>query len=343
MRTEAAILAVFVGMGLAACGMDKEPEVGLDYGPEAAPLSAKDDSATSPASMARLTLGTSLKTTFTATGRWRAFKFAATAGSKFDIYVDGLAGLDTVAYVYNVSATTGRPFGRSIASNDDTTDTSWTSNASSSFIRGFKPLYSRDYAVVVTTYQQKGRGTASVVVRGAVSTTAVLPFVTSAAGTSVLLAGTPAQHLTTGSAVNALAAATPTGPYTYVAAYRARPADLAHGALASIVAAAFSDSLDSMSQYVPGPEIATGTADAHLAGSTVEDFLRSVMGADLDGVDAAKVRPNYAQLVASMTHEGSTNGFVVHYDNGDDMSYDGLIIANTATGDIRIVGVRNDP
>ena len=342
MRARATMAAMMVGMGLVACGVGKEPDVALDYGPEDAALSAKDDSATNPASMARLSMGTSLKTTFTATGRWRAFKFAGTAGQKVDIYVDGLRGLDTVAYVYNVSATTGRPYSSPIATNDDTSDTSWTSNANSSFIRGFVPRYSRDYAVVVTTYQQKGKGTASVVVRGTAAPTGVLAFVTSAAGTAVNLDGIPAQQLKTGSAVDALAGATPTGPYTYVAAYRLKPSDLAR-TLSSTVAAAYSHSLGDMSQYVPASEISVGAVDARLPAATVEEFLVYVMGADLDGPDAASVRPNYAKLVASMIHEGSTNAFTVHYDNGDDMSYDGIVMANTATGDLRIIGVRNDP
>lgn len=157
---------LFLGL-VASCGEVKVLERGPDYGPEgsSADVSAKDDSATSPASMARLSTGVALRTTFTATGRWRAFKFAGTAGAKVDLFVDGLRGLDTVAYVYNVSVTTGRPFGRAITSNDDAADARWTSNPQSSSILGFTPRYSRDYAVVVTTYRQAGRGSATVLVR----------------------------------------------------------------------------------------------------------------------------------------------------------------------------------
>src|SRR5439155_19696705 len=97
-------------------------------------------------------------------------KFHGSAAKQVGICVDGVAGLDTVAFVYNVSATTRRPYGKPIASNDDTEVAGWTTNDYSSSIPSFVPRYSRDYAVVVTTYRQAGRGTATVVIHDAGAT-----------------------------------------------------------------------------------------------------------------------------------------------------------------------------
>ena len=227
MRKFSKLIAGVVGLGLAACGVGKELDQGLDYGPEDAPLSSKDDSATSPASMARLTLGSVLKTSFTATGRWRALKFTATAGEKLDIFVDGLRGLDTVAYVYNVSATTGRPYSRPIATNDDTESPGWTvgsnttANPQSSSIIGFVPRYSRDYAVVVTTYQQASRGTANVVVRPTQTALGNLSFVGAASGRFQTLAGVRFEGVDLSQAASDVVAATPSDWPTWAAAYRA--------------------------------------------------------------------------------------------------------------------------
>ena len=328
-----------------SCGEEKLSEPGLDYGPEDAPVAAKDDSATSPASMARLTIGQPIYTTFTATGRWRAFKLTAVAGAKLDVFVDGKSGLDTVAFVYNVSATTGRPYGRPIASNDDTQVAGWSSNTASSSIAAFVPRYSRDYAVVVTTYHQAGRGTAQVVVRGATTSTPAAFFVTSSPGRSVTIDGTHGEALTVSPAANALVGALKEGPAPYAAAYRFAPADLAQAlattaAAQPLLGAAFSDSLGTMSEYVKGPEISVASIDAHLGGAAIDSFLHDVIGT-LD--PSLGTRAAFGSIAAAMIRDGATHAFQTHYDNGDDMSYDGIIVANTATGDVRIVGFRNDP
>lgn len=155
-----------------ACGTEKVPEAGPDYGPEEGlPLAAKDDSATAPASMKALAFGEIQQTTFTATRRWRAFTFAGKVGQKVALFVDGLRKLDTVAYVYRVSATTGRPYGRALASNDDTTAPAWkllsntAPNPQSSSINSLLLKAEGTYALVATTYQQAGRGSAEVQVR----------------------------------------------------------------------------------------------------------------------------------------------------------------------------------
>src|SRR5205814_2219737 len=107
----------------------------LDYGPEdgSAIADGKDDSATRPASMARLVPGAPIRTTFTAASHWRAFKFSGSAGQSVDVYVDGLGGLDTVLYLYRISRVTGRPYYRPLAVNDDTGEEGWTVGSNRAF------------------------------------------------------------------------------------------------------------------------------------------------------------------------------------------------------------------
>jgi hypothetical protein len=157
-----------------ACGVAKVPQDGPDYGPETGSLvEAKDDSATSPASITRLSLGRIYRTTFTSTRHWRAFKFPWTRGQRIDVLLDGLSGLDTVVYLYKVSASTGRPYGRPIASNDDSEESDWRlstnrrPNPYSSSILAFELREDRYYAVLATTYDQTGVGSAELLVRAA--------------------------------------------------------------------------------------------------------------------------------------------------------------------------------
>jgi hypothetical protein len=156
---------------IGGCGSGKVAQTGPDYGPETADMAVKDDSATSPSTITALTLGTVVRTTFTSTRHWRAFKFNGLAGQKVDIYLDGLSGLDTVVYLYRLSRITGKPISTSIASNDDTDVSGWVvrSNSSpnpySSAILSFSLPEDRPYAVLATTYQQAYQGAAELFVR----------------------------------------------------------------------------------------------------------------------------------------------------------------------------------
>jgi hypothetical protein len=174
MKTIAKITCcVISAIVVAACGAGKLAETPIDYGAEDAAEASlgKDDSATSPATMVSIGFDETLRTTFTSTRRWRAFQFKGNAGDRIEILLDGLRGLDTIVYLYKASRYTGRPYGKPIASNDDTEQADWTlrSNTSpnelSSSIIDFKLWDSRDYVIVATTYQQAGRGAAEVAVR----------------------------------------------------------------------------------------------------------------------------------------------------------------------------------
>jgi hypothetical protein len=137
---------------MAACSAEKPPLVGPDFGSE----DEKLDSAKAPASFNAIGLGQIVGTSFTSKAQYRGFYFSGTQGQKVSLWVDGLQGLDTVAYLYK--ATTTRPTGSPLASNDDTTAESWTlkSNTShndfSSSIVGFVLPETRRYALLATTY-----------------------------------------------------------------------------------------------------------------------------------------------------------------------------------------------
>lgn len=159
--------------GLAACGGEdqqsiKDPDIAPDFGSEEL---AKDDSATRPASVEDVAFGDVKKASFTASAKYRGFRFRGTQNQQVDLYVDGLAGLDTVLYLYRASATTGRPTGRPLASNDDTENPGWTvqsntaPNPWSSNVLAFTLPADSNYVLLATTYRQRGRGNAEVVVK----------------------------------------------------------------------------------------------------------------------------------------------------------------------------------
>jgi hypothetical protein len=148
-----------------ACASGKAPVVGHDYGPEDG---SKDDSATRPSSLTALSAGRIAQAAFSATQHYRAFTFSAFAGEKVNVFVNGNDGLDTVLFLYKVSST-GRPYGKPIATNDDTDDPSWTAtgrpptqNPYSSSLVGFELWETRTYAIVATTYDRSAAGTAQV-------------------------------------------------------------------------------------------------------------------------------------------------------------------------------------
>lgn len=354
MLTESKFIAVVVGLGLFACGEGKLLDPGLDYGPEDAPASAKDDSATNPASMARLTIGTVLKTTFTATSRWRAFVFTATAGEKLDIYVDGLRGLDTVAYVYNVSATTGRPYSRNIARNDDTETSGWTVgsnttgssnrfNPQSSSILGFVPRYSRGYAVVVTTYQQAGRGTANVVVRRAAVD--VPKFVAGGTGRFVELAGIRAEELRVNSAVTALSPSMEDvqDMPASTAAFKASPAALraqltaAPGAPA-FVGAAFGRAFVGEDDAEFFEYLAGSSSVAAIAPQQAGVVLAELLAAHRQLTDGqwAVVRPRFNAMGASAA-AGATHAFSVRMEESGDWSNLAVVLVDVNAGEVRLL------
>ena len=139
-------------MIMGACSAEKPAPVGPDFGSE----DEKLDSAKAPASFNAISLGQILSTSFTSRSQYRAFHFQGTQGQKVSLWVDGLQGLDTVAYLYKATST--RPTGSPLATNDDSDVEGWTlesnhqHNDFSSSIVNFVLSETRSYALVATTY-----------------------------------------------------------------------------------------------------------------------------------------------------------------------------------------------
>jgi hypothetical protein len=160
----------FLTIALTGCFGDEPkeaPPTAPDYGAE----DGKDDSARHPSSIEPIVFGDIATTSFTWWEQFRAFTFSGQAGQTVELYVDGLDGIDTVLYLYKVSATSGRPFGHPLAANDDTAEPNWTvfsnpePNPYSSNVLAFELPEDRDYALVATTFWQLYEGEAEVVVK----------------------------------------------------------------------------------------------------------------------------------------------------------------------------------
>jgi hypothetical protein len=150
---------------LAACQTPEKTALPApDYGDD-----GKADSLRAPASTVDVALGQVATASFSARSQYRAFRFDGKKGQKVTLYVDGLAGLDTVAYLYKANS---RPTGRALASNDDTTVEGWTvrknrtPNPYSSSIVDFVLPETRKYALVATTYWGES-GKAEIVIEAA--------------------------------------------------------------------------------------------------------------------------------------------------------------------------------
>ncbi len=159
MRISALLMAAL----LAGCAADKTPDPGPDFG---SGDDGKADSATRPASTEPLAIGTIVRTSFDASARYRAFLFEGKKSQRVDLYVDGLADLDTTVYLYRARA--GKPIGRSLAYNDDTSG-SWivssnqAPNDLSSSLRFYLPE-TGSFALVASTYDHAGVGAAEILI-----------------------------------------------------------------------------------------------------------------------------------------------------------------------------------
>jgi hypothetical protein len=167
-------------MMFAACSAEKPAPIGPDFGDE----DAKLDSAKAPASFSALGIGEVATSSFTGKSQYRAFHFDGKKGQKVTVYVDGLKGLDTIAYLYKATST--KPTGSPLVSNDDTDSDGWavktnkTHNPYSSSFDFVLPE-SRSYAVVATTYFGDS-GKAEVVVKSAPTTCGGIAGIACASG-----------------------------------------------------------------------------------------------------------------------------------------------------------------
>jgi hypothetical protein len=167
MRKLSVLLPMFASLCVGACNPAEKPEpFSPDYGAE----DAKYDSAQAPASIYDLPLNEVGYANFSSRSQYRAFRFNGKKGQKITAYVDGLKDLDTVAWLYRVSATTRKPYGKALAYNDDTRVEGWTvrtntvPNPYSSSIVDFVLPETRAYALVASTYDGS-TGKAEVVIK----------------------------------------------------------------------------------------------------------------------------------------------------------------------------------
>jgi len=152
--------ALFVSALLIGCSPEKLPDAGPEFADDGTTVTdGKADSATRPVSVDTLAIGANATARFDASSHYRAYIFTGRRGQQVSLFVDGASHLDTVVYLYNTKS--GKPSGRSLAYNDDTTATGWTTNSLSSSLQYSVPA-DGSYALVASTYGHKAVGKATV-------------------------------------------------------------------------------------------------------------------------------------------------------------------------------------
>jgi hypothetical protein len=347
--------ALALTLMLVGCGTAKEPPTIPDYGPEAG--GGKEDSATRPANTVGISYGQQISAALGDGVNWRAFQFAGNKGQIVDAYAQGLNDTDTVLYLYKISRVTGRPYGKPVGYNDDTDQSGWALqkgqpfNPLSSSIIGTVLPEDRDYALVLTTYQQAG-GSALITAR---ATGFVYP--STPPGFAGRGAGTPISFVENQGSGNTLAvldavrypvsttlqaALTPgaAGLVTSAAVYKAAPDELA---------AAMNDP-QRKADLPYGLLLAdpnTGSFDASWTPINRGDAVSELMKAAApDGDSGLQALVNF--VVSSMFKDSAFNAsdvdtFRIHWDNNDDTSAEGIAAIKWTTGEIRVLSLDSPP
>jgi hypothetical protein len=334
-------------LALAACSGGKPAPALPDYGPEAG---GKDDSATRPSVSVRIGYDSVVDFNLGDGGvNWRAWVFAGNKGQLVDAFAQGVDGTDTILYLYKVSRITGRPYGKPLAYNDDTADSGWSLrkglgdfNPLSSSIHGAALPEDRDYALVVTTYQQAGgHALVEVVPRGAIYPSTIPPFAGANTPTPVVFAddSTHATVLATRQyPVSSTLQVVMRGSGLTISAaiYRADPSD---------VAAIFADGTYVGLAYgmLYGAPQANGY-DASWTPINASDAIDSLLTAWGDNSDATRQLVTF--VLSSMFKDaafkaGDVNVYRIHWDNGDDTNAEGIAAVKTTTGEIRVLAIVN--
>lgn len=327
---------------LTACGVD-EANIGESS------LDETGDALAASVPLVPLAEGEAARAVFTSKVKYFAYTFTAQAGQHIDVFAhDAAKGrLDTILQLYKVSATTGRPYGAAITSNDDTANVgnwSWYPEASS--IDDFDLYTTRTYCIVVSTYQH-ATGTAAVawVTHGGAQPTTIPAFPGTGAGKPLSWNGVPATALPVSADVSALA-----GDPIVVARVKLDPATLA-GILSN------DDKLRGLvfdMLYNTTPP-AQPTQTWHDLGSPQPGdraggfaWLDSQWDLPSNGADGIKTEGKLKTLLASMLADGAfatsaVNIFFTHYDNGDDTNADGVLAIDAVHGEVRTVALVNWP
>jgi hypothetical protein len=332
-------MRIWLVLVLAACSGEKVPDAIPDYGAE---VGGKEDSATKPATTAAIGFGQNVSVTLDRGDKFRAYVFTGVTGQTVDVLLQGLAGTDTIVYLYKVSRITGRPYGKPLAYNDDTDETGWALqkgaafNEYSSSVRNVALPEDRDYAVVVTTYQQQG-GTAILRVDGTGSTaTGVPPFAGASTHTHVTFTADLDGHKVLEAdqfQVSAQLQATLSGSTQIDAAiHKADP-----GALAALFA---DNSYLGLAYGLLYGNNEVNTYDARwtpVTRTTAADQLLSAWG---DEGPRNQVTLGLQSMFADF-HASDVKVYLVHWDNGDDTNADGIVAVRPSTGELRVLSLIN--
>lgn len=336
-------LVVVAVWSLAACASKAAPSA-PDFGLE----DGKDDSAKYPGTTMHVDYGATVDVNLGNGVNWRAFVFHGNAGQYIDAFAQGMAGADTVLYIYKVSRITGRPYGSPLAVNDDSESGGWSLqkapwNEYSSSIVGLQLPEARDYAMVLTTYQQQG-GRALVQVRSEGAIYGSPPaFRGAASGTQMhFVEGTtpvldvvryaPSTQIETSlhDSANLVARA---------AIYVADPADLDHALADANLRGdlAYGFLLDDpQTNHYDATMTATTRANA-------ASELEQAAAPDDSGVWALTDYVLGSIFRDSTFRASDVDVYRLHWDNSDDTNAEGIAAIKTSTGEVRVFSLQNPP
>ena len=334
------VLAVLAMAACASKAAPSAPDFGLEDG--------KDDSAKYPGTSMRIDYGSTVDVNMANGVNWRAFVFHGNAGQYIDAYAQGMDGTDTVLYIYKVSRISGRPYGSPLAVNDDSASGGWALqkapwNEYSSSIIGLKLPEARDYAMVLTTYEQQG-GRALVRVNSAGAVYGSPPaFRGTASGTQMhFVEGTTAVL------------------------------DVVRYAPSQTIQTSLSDSAGLVARaaiYVANPTaLDHALADPNLSGDLVYGFLLD--DPNTNHYDATMTPTTRANAAAELVQAASPDDggvtaltnyvlgsifrdsafrasdvdvYRLHWDNSDDTNAEGIAAIKASTGEVRVFSLQNPP
>ncbi len=345
MRGARVVLAAVcaAGCGVSSAKIGSEP---LDLGDEGSELSASIP-------LVPLDKDTRGLVTFDSKTKYAAFEFYGNAGDVVSLYADhgtskadSLVQLDTIVSLYKVSYLSGRPYGRAIAYNDDTESSGWTNNPYASSIEGFSLPQSRNYAIVVSTYQHAA-GNASVIWTSTSPAPAKLLWSGTGPATSLDFDSMSASLVPVSQGVQDQVSSVAGQFHLLAARVSAAPADL-QAVLADQTRTA-------QLGYDLLYNIQTKTGASHDVATVAPSSASSALGqleqaADVSGlgVDGVALDHVFKVLVPSMFGDGNfatsrARAFKIHWDNADDMSADGVMVCDAQTGEVRVLAFIRDP
>lgn len=340
MKRVAGVLGLSLACLGVACssGASKGDSSGPDFGVE----TSQADSASRPTSLVDLGPGQYGTAVITSSVQWRGFRFAGHAGESVSVYADGLQGFDSVLYLYKVSRTTGRPYGRPVASNDDTADASWTTNALSSSIASFTLPESRNYAFVVTSYGQASSGNAHAwYYVDAPSSQGAMPFPGTGSSSPQDFQGIAVRSLPVSQDVLTTAASAHTANFIVAPVrLKADPASLQAVLADSARLATFTyDLLYNAKAIFNGnnPHL-TAQATAIVA-SSAPSTMATAVGRTW-GTEQGRLDDADNAILASMFADGgfatsAVQVYKIHWDNSDDTSAEGILAVDPSSGEVR--------